>query len=464
MAFGAALPLLEEYDYDVREIEGTIPAGLSGTLYRVGPGKWQVGDTPLDCLLDGDGMVSRFVIQNGRVHFRNRYVRTPQYVHGLSSSDLKWRNLGTPAQRARLPWPVANTANTNVSFHAGDLLALWEGGKPYRLDPDSLETLGEHDFGGRLKGIGMWSAHPKFDPDTGEMFNFGTRLFPTPGLYCYKVSRQGRFQRIADLPIRRMPWNHDFALTAEHLVFFLDPIQPDPITLLRGTMLDALRYHPEHPTRVLLVPRDGSRPRMIEHEALVHLHMTNAYEDGSDTVVDFVEFDDFEWLKTSSRKFREPGALRTPPSRLMRYRITPSKIIRTELASFAADFPQFDWRRSTREHRFSYATGNPDAGAGGSFGSVIKIDNATGKVTSCDFRQGDLPGEAIFVPRTPDAAEDDGWLLLVGYDETEHRSRLVILDAADLERGPLAVARLPHHIPFGFHGGFTRRVARHGAP
>jgi all-trans-8'-apo-beta-carotenal 15,15'-oxygenase len=148
----------------------------------------------------------------------------------------------------------------------------------------------------------------------------------------------------------------------------------------------------------------------------------------------------------------------------MRYRITPTKILNEELTSFAADFPQFDWRRSMREHRFSYATGTPDSGEWGTYGSVIKVDNGTGKVTSYDFRRRGLPGEAIFVPRAPDAAEDDGWLLVVNYDEAEHRSQLVILDAADLERGPLATARLPHHIPFGFHGGFTRRVAEHGAP
>jgi all-trans-8'-apo-beta-carotenal 15,15'-oxygenase len=71
-------------------------------------------------------------------------------------------------------------------------------------------------------------------------------------------------------------------------------------------------------------------------------------------------------------------------------------------------------------------------------------------------------GEPIFVPRTQDAAEDDGWLLAVVYLGAEHRSQLTVLDARGLEH--VATLRLKHHIPFGFHGTFTRRVADPGAP
>ena len=98
------------------------------------------------------------------------------------------------------------------------------------------------------------------------------------------------------------------------------------------------------------------------------------------------------------------------------------------------------------------------------YDTALKIDHHTGAVSGHHLGEGGYLGEPLFVPRTPDAAEDDGWLLAVNYDAAEHRSQLVVLDAADLDRGSLAVAHLRHHIPFGFHGTFTRRVAAPGAP
>nr|WP_160824958.1 carotenoid oxygenase family protein [Actinomadura sp. J1-007] len=68
------------------------------------------------------------------------------------------------------------------------------------------------------------------------------------------------------------------------------------------------------------------------------------------------------------------------------------------------------------------------------------------------------------MPREPGAAEGDGWLLTLAYDPDEHRSRLLVLDARDVEAEPVAVARLRHHIPMGFHGSFTRRIARTPGP
>ena len=72
---------------------------------------------------------------------------------------------------------------------------------------------------------------------------------------------------------------------------------------------------------------------------------------------------------------------------------------------------------------------------------------------------GQVAGEPIFVPRTAESAEDDGWLLSLVYSAAEHRSRLVVLDARDVESDPVAVAHLRHHVPLGFHGTFTSRVA-----
>jgi all-trans-8'-apo-beta-carotenal 15,15'-oxygenase len=90
---------------------------------------------------------------------------------------------------------------------------------------------------------------------------------------------------------------------------------------------------------------------------------------------------------------------------------------------------------------------------------VVKIDNDSGERWACDLGAGFGVGEPIFVPRPGRAGEDDGWLLSLVYDGAAHRSRLYVIDARDVEAEPLAVAHLPHHVPYGFHGTFAPRVA-----
>ncbi|MBJ7330948.1 MAG: carotenoid oxygenase family protein, partial [Solirubrobacteraceae bacterium] len=178
-----------EHDYVVEEAEGALPEGLVGTLYRNGPGRLEVGGQPLGHMFDGDGMLSMFAFDgSGDVTYRNRYVRTSHYLAGRHSDGAPMRGLGTLkpggplANALRLP---VNVANTSVVMHGGELLALWEGGKPHALDPDTLETKGVYDYDGELKWLGAFSAHPKIDPLTGELFNFGIDMVPRPMLRCY---------------------------------------------------------------------------------------------------------------------------------------------------------------------------------------------------------------------------------------------------------------------------------------
>ncbi|MEV6560336.1 carotenoid oxygenase family protein [Nocardia sp. NPDC051756] len=460
-------PLLDERDYRVAQIDGTLPKELTGTLYRIGPGRHQVGRTLLHSIFDGDGMVSRFVLDGTSVHYRNRYVRTRHFEHGQRSDRIRYRGVGTQisggpvANIGRLP---ANVANTNIVNYDGGLLALWELGNPHRIAPDTLDTLGPFDFDGKLGFLGAFSAHPKWDPVTGEMYNFGLDLLPTPRIRTYKVDRAGTLHRLATVPMLDLAWNHDFALTQRYLVFALDPLIPDipKVALATHSFIDSLQFKKSKGTRFLLVPKAGGKPRIVEHEALLHFHLTNAYDDGNDVVVELVRFDT-RWNEvrrlTNAVNPGSPESPQFPESRLMQYRITQGgTVIERELTDRSVEFPQYDWRRSTRRHRYSYLSGK-SAGAT-VYDSIIKLDHRTGTETSCDFTAGSV-GEPLFVPRTPDAAEDDGWLLALNHDLAEHRSQLVVLDARDLERGPLATAWLEHHIPWGFHGTFTRR--RHSA-
>jgi all-trans-8'-apo-beta-carotenal 15,15'-oxygenase len=460
-------PQHDEHDYLVEEVEGALPDGLHGTLYRIGPGKFESGGQPLGHLWDGDGLLSMFVLDGG-VRFRSRYVRTNHYRAGLEGKGVPGRLPGTNRQGGllgnilRMP---ANVANTNVVLHHGELYALCEFGKPYRVDPDTLETLGEHDFDGRLRWMGAFSAHFKIDPASGELWNFGMEMIPRPTIRCYRVDGSGRLNKVGAVHLPDMVANHDFALTEHHMVFVLDPVVIDlPHALqfaLLGTVLTkTTRWKPERGTTIVLVPRDGGKPRVVQTDALFHLHVNNAYEDGSDTVVDLVRYSQgWDALLPHFDRFRTTDGDGID-SFLTRLRITPAgRVEREDLCDLTSEFPQHDWRCTTREHRYSYLATALEGHWISSLNAITKIDHRTGKIRQHVLPSDNTVGEPIFVPRQKNAAEDDGWLLVVAYDPTKHRSRLIVLDAREPEREALFVAHLRHHIPLGFHGSFSSRIA-----
>ncbi len=456
--------LPEEHDYVVEEIEGALPAALTGTLYRNGPGINEVGGKPFAHLFDGHGMISQFVLDGGSVRYRNRFVRTPKYLAEREASEPRVRGFGEQrsggvlANALRLPGK-GNAANTSVTLHGDNLLALWEAGRPWALDPDTLETRGEHDFGGTLKSAYAFSAHPKYDPRTGDMFNFGVAYGRRTRIRCYRVEPSGRLHHLQPVTL---PWpvmNHDFALTQEHMVFVIDPIVARIGRVIFGldSFGESLRWEPDKPTLVVLVPRDGGKPRTVEVEPFFHFHVNNAFEDGGDTVVDLVRYDDYSIGENSLKHFRTGGF--DEPATLWRLRVKPGGTVESHaLCPLTAEFPQHDWRRTTTDHRYSYLAGGEDSAL--ATNGIVKVDHASESWAVHNFGEGHVAGEPIFVARSPDSGEDDGWLLTVVYSAAEHRSRLVVLDARDVEAEPVAVAHLRHHVPLGFHGTFTTRVAQ----
>lgn len=454
LSLGVSEPQLVEYDYPVTEITGRLPEDLAGTLYRNGPGRWQDHTgRPLHHLFDGDGMVSAFTIGGGAVHYRNRYVRTAHY-RGRSGT----RHLGTAAAGgwlanvARLP---PNLANTNVVEHAGHLYALWEGGPPHELDPDTLQTRGVRRFGTELRWVGTYSAHPCFCPSSGDMYNFGVEFIPTPHLRIYRSDRAGRLSHYRSVALPYVAMVHDFAITERYLVFLVSPIIPDgiPIALGLKSFGDGMRYRPDRGSSFILIPRDGGEIRRIECEAVLQFHLSNAYDDRGDVVVDAITYHDGRLLESIARFRTSP--LDRAPSQFTRFRVTGSgRVLRAELSDQTCEFPRHHPDREGRPHRYAYY--NTRDRLGTLYDAVTKLDLADGSHTTyAADRPGNSFCEPVFAPRPGGVDEDDGWLLTVEYRADTHRSRLVILDATDVAAGPVATAELDHHIPQGFHGNFV---------
>ncbi len=454
LSLGVSEPQHAEHNYRVEQVDGVIPDQLRGTLYRNGPGRWEDHTgRPLRHLFDGDGMLSAFRIDDDGVQFRNRYVHTRHFL-GKGGT----RHLGTAAAGGvsrNIARPPPNLANTNVVAHAGHLYALWEGGPPHEIDPDTLETLGVRRFGGQLRWLGAYSAHPSRCPRTGAMFNFGVELFPRPHLRIYRTDRRGALRHFRSAPMPYAAMVHDFAITERYLVFVVSPIIPRalPVALGLESIGDSMRYRPERGSCIILVPRDGGRIRRIEMDAVLQFHLSNAHDDGNDVVIDVITYDSGMLLHRLARF--HTSMLDDAPSQFTRFRVTGSgRVLREPLSDSTCEFPRHHPGYEGRPHRYAYY--NTRGRLRAFYDSVTKLDLMDNTETTYTATgSGNSFCEPVFTPRPGGSAEDDGWLLTVEYQAQSHTSRLVILDAADLERGPVATAELTHHIPQGFHGNFS---------
>jgi all-trans-8'-apo-beta-carotenal 15,15'-oxygenase len=460
-AWMSAFKTPEEVNRPVTDVEGRLPDGLAGTLYRVGPAKLDLAHH----LFDGDGMVSavRFA-PDGGVHCATRFVRTGKYLAELNANRPAVKGFGTLVGRGgalrnavQLSPGKGNAANTSLMFTAGRLLALWEVGHPWQVDPSTLETIGEMDFDGALEARLPFSAHPHWDPATGEIFNFGMVYGRKNSVASYRIDRSGRLHRLAEFGVPAAVMNHDFIITDRWLVFCLNPLRMRLMRFLSGRAAfgDSLEYHADEATTIVLVPRAGGDPVYVEAPAWFQFHFAAAFDDGDDVVIDLSRYQSYDDIGPYLKAFRTSASYGRPPT-LWRYRVS-TKTRRAEgheLSPQGLEFPQVDGRRATGGYRVIY--GEFMDSERGVSGRIGRIELDTGRTDAWDPGSGWLVSEPIFVPRPGGNDEDDGWLIAHAYDPDRQATDAVVLDARDLSAGPLFTAHLPVNTGVTFHGAWRR--------
>ncbi len=223
-----------EASCEVETLSGRVPEGLAGTLYRNGG----VHTPDVAHLFDGDGMVRAVRFRPGeRVRYQSRFLDTP--ARRAHRAGRPWIGVGFGTRERRL-WPrapadvmtMSNQGNTNVLGLDRRLYALWEAGKPYEIDPHTLENLGARDFGGAVTLKQPFSAHPRIDPRTGECWNFGMYYRREPGIRVFCLDARGRMKAHRDVTLPVSVLNHDFALTERWAVFVLSSLRLTPAGIL----------------------------------------------------------------------------------------------------------------------------------------------------------------------------------------------------------------------------------------
>jgi carotenoid cleavage dioxygenase len=247
---------------------------------------------------------------------------------------------------------------------------------------------------------------------------------------------------------------HDFLVTSRHVLF---PVLPLTGSLQRAMSgLPPFAWEPDRASYVGVMKRDAAVDtlRWFETDACYVFHPMNAWEEGSKIFADVMEYpvaplfpnaDGSQGQRTSARLVRWTFDLAA----------ASNQIKRQPLDDLAGEFPRFDERRAGLAYRHGWFAATT-RGGGLSFNSLAHVDLASGQRAVHELPDGDFTGEPVFVPRSAGAPEGDGWVVALIYRGAEDRSDFAVFDAQDIAAGPIATARIPRRVPFGFHGNWRQ--------
>ncbi len=491
---GGLKPTRIEADIFQLETTGIIPHDINGTFYRIQPDPRFPPVFESDVHFSGDGSVSAFSFQDGHVDFKQRYVQTDRFhVESRQRRALfgKYRNPYTDSEMVR--GVIRTVSNTNVTFWRGVMLASKEDGPPYAMDPVTLETLGRYDFEGQVTAP-CFTAHPKFDPDTGEMVAFayeaggdGHDASTSIVVWTFDAAT-GRKVNESWYEAPYCGMIHDAALTKNYLILPMTPLKADRERIRNGG--NHWAWDPNDDQYYGIVPRKGGRPEDIvwlRSSNAFHGHVAGAYENKDGHIVcdlTVANGNVFFWWppdETDANGKAKSGSGGAPVrpqllSDTVRWVLDPklpsgSFVQPASQYGINGEFSRIDDRFVTKRYEhfwqlqidpsrpYDFAKCGPPAGglfnvvghyrwdAGGK--GCLRDEFFAGP--TCTFQ------EPVFVPRRGSTAEGDGYLMLLLNHLDVLRNDILIFDALNLAKGPLAAVHLPVQLRLGLHGNFVEQ-------
>ena len=446
---GNYAPTPDERQLELTVVAGKIPADLRGVFVRNGSNPRFEPEGRYHWF-DGDGMIHAVHFNAEGAHYRNRWVVTAGFEAETEAGTALWRGILEPPDLSKFPQVFKDTANTDLVWFNGELLALWWlGGDAYRISLPDLETLGTETFAGTLTS--HIAAHPKVDPSTGELLFIDFDPIP-PYLTFGVVSADGHVVRSENVALDGPRLQHDLAFTDDYAIVFDFPFMWE--TDASSTRLG---FHRDRPSRFGLVPRSGTATETtwFETDPCFMYHVANAWqEDGtvrmvgceiSDPLVDDPD------SPTDRRTVPEIAMLRLEPYLTeWVFHLDSGTITKRRLNDEIAEFPKIDVRRTGRPSRYTYLMRFAQLETL-AFDAVIRHDLTTATAVTHPWPDGWYGGETVFCPKQGTTAEDDGYLVTFVVHEETGQSEVHVLDAARL--GDEAVCRLsvPVRVPTGYH-------------
>ncbi|EMA52011.1 lignostilbene-alpha,beta-dioxygenase, partial [Halococcus morrhuae DSM 1307] len=348
-------PISEELDRVPLPVEGDLPDWLAGTLLRNGPGRFRVGNRPLNHWFDGFALLRRFAIQDGQVRYSNRFLRSKAYEYAREHGELGFRefatvpDIGLLDQLKRLLSPrITDNACVDIETRGDSVVATTESPRPLEFDPETLETRGQH----AREPLGTTTTvHPHYDAHRGETIGYATRFGRNPGYTLYRVpDGQMDPEIIGGVTVDEAAYLHSFALTPNYVVLTESPFVVSPLALLRGsTVAGSFTWKPERGTRFIVFDRaSGDVATTHRTEPFFVFHHVNAFEEDEEIVLDLVTYPDASVVDALGLDNLRSPSPTLPTGELRRYRLPEDStrdVERETLHPGHIEFPTIDYAR-----------------------------------------------------------------------------------------------------------------------
>ena len=479
---GLNQPVGQEVEFKGLTVEGDLPPEVRGSFYRAVPDPHFPPKFDDDNVLSGDGMVSRLSFNgDGTADFAMKYVRTARWLAENEAGRARfgrYRNRFT--DDADVQGIDRTVANTTPVWHAGRLLMTKEDGRPYAMDPCTLETLGSYDFGGKLKSETV-TAHVRIDAQTGEMFLFG---YEADGEASTKIAymivdKDGNLTREQWFDAPYCAMMHDFAITQHYALF---PIYPTTCSLDRlKAGGDHWVHEPDTDSWLGVMPRYGDVSEMRWFKGpkgVSAYHFLNAFED-ADGVIHFDQClsntNAFPFIREASGIHMAPWDVKGALTRWSVDMESDAGDVTESVVGPPGDFPLIPAVMQGRPNPYGWMLtmdpqmkGPPVAGGPvqAMFNTIVRLDFVHGApqaghvVDAFALPVGWCLNEPVHVPAQDPAHL--GYIVSIvdhqtGDNAFEHAAW--VFDAGALGRGPLAKVTIPTRLRPQVHGWWVSQAA-----
>lgn len=443
-------------------ITGSIPKWLDGLYIYNGPAQFSFNDSSFTYCFDGFAMLHKFDIKNGAIAYTNKFVRSQFYQKAMQTGTIAKNFLAGNNNHKKPSWfskmaalmatpPMYDNTNVHTTVINNQLVALTETPHHLVIDPETLTTKGPLLFNDKLEGH-VCTAHYLQDQKTNVLYNVLTHYGNTSLYHIYKIE-PGSTKRtlITSIPAAYPSFMHSFTMTHDYIILTVSPFTVNPFDLL-GTSKPFLlnfKWNGDQKTEFIVInKKDPSIQLRYQTDAFFTFHHVNAFEQADRIIIDLIAYEtsdivhNFSLANARSCSCNRPGTL---------YRYTINQATNTVtkklISSVQLESPRINQQYTGIDYSFAYAIDAHDQ-------RILKI-NMHDSVIQTWTGSNCYPNEAIFVANPHGKQEDDGVLLSTVFDAHNKKSFLLVLDGHSMKE--IARARLPHHIPFGFHGNFFNR-------
>jgi carotenoid cleavage dioxygenase len=429
------------------ELQGTLPLELRGTFYRNGPARHENGGWRYAHVWDGDGMVQAFRFGDQGLSHIGRYVHTAKFLSEREAgrplvSAFGSRLAGTKGAPEDID-PL-NVANINLCSVGGELLALWEAGSAYRVDPETLATLGLKHWA-EVGKLSPFSAHPR-QSDDGVLWNFGCEPL-ADRLHLYAIdAASGRLLDRCTLDVPQLPPLHDFAITRDHLVFVLPPVACEMPGVDRS-FGQSFRWVADRATRVLVVRKSTWTLSWFTLPPVNVVHIVNAWEnpDGSISLT-------FPGCTNPLGQPNGWGIMRGRYAHLSRSVLHSARLMRDGSVALDSrgtedlEFPVLPDGESGRPHSRALALGRSDERPSNMPGwdRILLLDRDGAVLDRYCYGNDWMVEEHVFA--------HERWVVGTALNLKARATVVSVFDSTSLQSGPVARATLPYALPVGLHG------------